>query len=443
MEIEKEFIINKFLSLKLEKGKTVIYIAGEIFYQCKFLLIEIPKKEMQSSSLRYLNSIDEVAEKLDTSLEPTDGKIFTYSIPPETEFWGHCSNIQAWYENGYDTRLLHSNLAFPLLEELTEAGDLQAKRVFKEEIAERYNNGIESVRKFLKDSNYLRYLTVEEFHSYIDKNEYEAVDKLRKIQPHIDRLIYHYKKGKITRLALSGYKLKQVPREIRKLSSLEHLEMNFNLLETLPDWIGEFECLRELKVFGNQLKALPETFGGLNSLEIFNAFDNNLKQLPDSISDLKSLRVLKLYNNKLTSLPETIGNLVNLRELNLSENCLLKLPNSVGRLENLEVFSVDENNLLTLPNSIIELKNLKILGVGGNNIEELPYSDESFQNVRTLDISNNPIYKIPDFVYKLPKLDRLFIKGLRSIESLISLDKFKNKHIVVFLSRHKMLENSF
>ncbi|KKK88832.1 hypothetical protein LCGC14_2739190, partial [marine sediment metagenome] len=248
-------------------GKTVIYIAGEKFYQCKYLLIEIPKKEMRSNSLIYLNSIDEASEKLDTSLEPIKGRVFTYSIPPETEFWGHCSNIQAWYENGYDTRLLHSNLAFPLLEELTEAGDPQAKKVFKEEIAERYNNGIESVRKYLKDSDYLRYLTIEEFHSYIDADEYEIVCKLKKIQPHIDRLIYQYKKGKITHLLLSGYKLKKVPSEIRSLTSLEYLEMNLNKLETLPDWIREFKSLKKLSVYGNQLKSLPETIGELKSLE--------------------------------------------------------------------------------------------------------------------------------------------------------------------------------
>ncbi|KKL59504.1 hypothetical protein LCGC14_2214680, partial [marine sediment metagenome] len=262
MEIEKEFIINKFLSLKLEKGKTVIYIAGERFYHCKFLLIEIPEKQ-----LRSFNSIDEASESLNSSLEPTKDRVFTYNIPPETEFWGHCSNIQAWYENGYDTRLLHSNLSFPLLEELTEAGDPQAKKVFKEEIAERYNNGIESVRKYLKDSNYLRRLTIEEFHSYIDADEYEIVCKLKKIQPHIDRLIYQYKKGKITHLMLSGYKLKKVPSEIRNLTSLEYLEMNSNKIEILPNWIKEFKSLKKLSVYGNQLKSLPETIGELKSLE--------------------------------------------------------------------------------------------------------------------------------------------------------------------------------
>ena len=431
MEIEKEFIINKFLSLKLEKGKTVIYIAGERFYHCKFLLIEIPKKEMRSNSLRYLNSIDEASEKLDTSLEPIKGRVFAYNIPPETEFWGHCSNIQAWYENGYDTRLLHSNLSFPLLEELTEAGDPQAKKVFKEEIAERYNNGIESVRKYLKDSNYLRRLTIEEFHSYIDADEYEIVCKLKKIQPHIDRLIYQYKKGKITHLMLSGYKLKKVPSEIRNLTSLEYLEMNSNKIEILPNWIKEFKSLKKLSVYGNQLKSLPETIGELKSLEIFIAFDNELERLPNSIGDLKSLITLRLNNNKLITLPETVGGLKNLKDLEIENNQLNLLPSSIGMIESLEGLILRKNKLSKLPDSIGKLTHLKVLSVGGNNLEKIPNSIQNLINLRVLNISENPLLYLPKGVYSLPNLMEINVKGLILIEPIISKNNFRNKDIII------------
>ncbi|KKL47399.1 hypothetical protein LCGC14_2335940, partial [marine sediment metagenome] len=83
-------------------------------------------------------------------------------IPPETEFWAHCSNIQAWVEHGYDTCILHSNLAFPLLKELTKAGDPQAKKVFKEEIAKRFLKGNFSVKENLVEEKYLNYLNKEE-----------------------------------------------------------------------------------------------------------------------------------------------------------------------------------------------------------------------------------------------------------------------------------------
>ena len=38
-----EFRINEYLTLKLEEdGKTFIYVAGKLFRQCKYLLINIP-----------------------------------------------------------------------------------------------------------------------------------------------------------------------------------------------------------------------------------------------------------------------------------------------------------------------------------------------------------------------------------------------------------------
>jgi len=132
------FWVNDFLSLKLEGSATNIYVKGERFDQCKFLLLDIPVNEI--TALKDLESIDEAAERLDKSME-MEKKSKKVQIAPEVEFWGHCSNLQVWAEHDYDTRLIHSNLAFPLLRKLTEVGDLFAKRVFKDEIAKRFESG--------------------------------------------------------------------------------------------------------------------------------------------------------------------------------------------------------------------------------------------------------------------------------------------------------------
>lgn len=83
-------------------------------------------------------------------------------IPPEQEICGHFSNLQAWIENDYDTRLLSSNLAFPLLQKLAEVGDPQAKKVFKEEIVKRLMHGYPTTTHFLVNGKYLDYFTQEE-----------------------------------------------------------------------------------------------------------------------------------------------------------------------------------------------------------------------------------------------------------------------------------------
>ncbi|MFX1389090.1 MAG: GTP-binding protein [Promethearchaeota archaeon] len=161
-----EFVINEYLKLRLEFGRTNIYVNGRLFNQCKYLLLNIPIKEIDQ--YQYIDSIDEAVDRLDSSLE---GGVSNPYITPETEFWGHCSNIQAWYENGYDTRILHRNLAFPLLHELVKVGDPLAKKVYKEEIALRLESGYPSVIQYLVLGGYLKYFKEEELSFLLDNQD--------------------------------------------------------------------------------------------------------------------------------------------------------------------------------------------------------------------------------------------------------------------------------
>ncbi|MFW9820337.1 MAG: hypothetical protein ACFFE5_12070, partial [Candidatus Thorarchaeota archaeon] len=148
----KEFKVNSYLTLKLEGGRTNIYVKNRLFRQCMYLLLNIPISRIDEYD--EIQSIDEAAVKLNRSMERDHRK-----VPPETEFWGHCSNIQAWADNEYDTRILHRNLAFPLLKALVDSGDPIARRKFKEEIAIRYATGHPTVIRFLTQNGYLHYLT--------------------------------------------------------------------------------------------------------------------------------------------------------------------------------------------------------------------------------------------------------------------------------------------
>lgn len=149
----KDFVLSRNLLLRLEKDQTVIYVAGERFNQCKYILLS--RKVDRLEDLLSLDSIDELADKLDNSMERKRKSI---EISPETEFWAHCSNLQMWYENNYDSRLLHSNLAFPLLKKLTEVGDIKAQRVFKEEIAKRFESRYPAVVAYLIREKYYEFL---------------------------------------------------------------------------------------------------------------------------------------------------------------------------------------------------------------------------------------------------------------------------------------------
>ncbi len=187
-----EFNVNEYITLRLTKKETFIYVMGERFLQCKYLLLNIPAEEVDTFD--ELISIDEAAEFLDNSLEreldiqPPLDRI--NKLSPETEFWGHCSNLQVWAERNYDSRLLHRNIGFPLLKKLTDIGDPLAKKVFKEEIAKRIESGFKPTITFLVEEGYLDYLSTD-YIIYIMKKEYlnhlfdpltEEIEKTKKSQ---------------------------------------------------------------------------------------------------------------------------------------------------------------------------------------------------------------------------------------------------------------------
>ena len=57
----KEFKINKYIKLKLEDGRTTIYVNNRKFTQCMYLLLNIPVNRIED--LDEIDSIDEAAEK--------------------------------------------------------------------------------------------------------------------------------------------------------------------------------------------------------------------------------------------------------------------------------------------------------------------------------------------------------------------------------------------
>lgn len=155
-----EFKVNDLITLKLEENKTHIYVAGKKFRQCKKIILELPIENI--TEFKELKSIDELIDKQENPSEDLSS-----IITPEAEFWGHCSNIQVWAEYEYDTKLLHRELAFPLLFRLTNAGDLKAKSAIKKEILKRFEKNYLPVIFYLLVEDYPKYVFTEEEQSNI------------------------------------------------------------------------------------------------------------------------------------------------------------------------------------------------------------------------------------------------------------------------------------
>ncbi|MFW9881582.1 MAG: leucine-rich repeat domain-containing protein, partial [Candidatus Thorarchaeota archaeon] len=325
-----------------------------------------------------IESIDEAAVKLDRSMERNHRK-----VPPETEFWGHCSNIQAWADNEYDTRILHRNLAFPLLKALVDAGDPIAKRKFKEEIALRYATGHPTVIRFLTQNGYLHYLTEDEFESMLIDIDFPSIDEYsRKILP--------------------------------LLENIENTQVIQQLKQFTTTFVNKFRFKYKYLILLKVIEKLPNTVQQEFIEIIYNKYKN-----------VRSFPILKFLNKaqinycnldlKIISYEDRLIGLVLDSKANLKNKMIENIVDIKGLEEYSEnIIDIDLSyNRITTLKGIEKLKNLKKLSLKNNYIEKIECL-EGLNNLEFLDLSGNiNIEKIPDSLNKLPNLKTVKLTGCR------------------------------
>jgi len=252
---KKVFMINEFISLKLIFSKTLIYVCDDLFLTCQKIAINIVPFEIEKYT--DFNDIDDIIDFY-KSHAPTKEEI---SITPEEEFWGHCSNLQAWVENDYNTYFLSKNLSFPLLKELSSRGIPYFTTIFKEELIHRIKmGGIKTLLYFIVDTgeNYLNYLTEEELFDYL--LPFEEAEIIKNI-------------GKFIPLE---YTLTTSLRDSRRFSSVrEDKKMHFCIEN---NHISELEILLDVKTYSDQYRSALLQVKNLRYLEelaIYRSYDVN------------------------------------------------------------------------------------------------------------------------------------------------------------------------
>ncbi len=348
----QKFIVNEVITLKLENRESNIYVKDKLFKQCKYLLLNLSVEDIRSFD--EIESIDEAAEKLDKSLERTEEN----QLSPEEEFMAHCSNLQVWVENDYNTRLLHRNIAFPLLKALVDTGDITARRVFKTEIVKRIRSGCPSVISYLLqeyytyfiegvsfDVEYIFFLDVEEFEFLL----YDLEENIRKQikDALLKRIKYPGSKHEIKE------KCFQFLKKFRYGPNLKYVEFNGEKFFVNNDELIII-ITKDKKIENmNDLRGLLK----LRNLKKLDLSGNNIKVI-NNLINLKNLRILKLIDNKIEEI-NGLEKLRNLRELFLSRNNIADIK-GLESLKKLEYLSLSQNRIEEIKGlrGLTTLKNL-------------------------------------------------------------------------------------
>jgi len=81
------FEVNKYISLKLIQDETLIFVDGERFDQCRYVLLVDP---LRNEDQEEIGSIDEAQAMYNNDLE-NEISPEQLGISHEQEFWAHCS----------------------------------------------------------------------------------------------------------------------------------------------------------------------------------------------------------------------------------------------------------------------------------------------------------------------------------------------------------------
>ena len=250
--------LNENIVLKLILDKTLIFVCGDLFITCQKTIIALAPTEFKDYDDFY--EIDDIIDYYrEEETKNKEWKEQGVSISPEEEFWVHCSNMQAWVDSGYNSRVLSKSVSFPILIELSKREYSQFTAFLKEDLVQRIQSGSYNAIEYFMQEDFYRFFTQDEFFELllcpeeteimkevasVSKLEYcitASVNASRGLfsQRVSGKVHFSYEKGHITELELffdeiplSRSRIREVIREVKKLTHLKEVAI-YGYIQTM------------------------------------------------------------------------------------------------------------------------------------------------------------------------------------------------------------------
>ncbi|RUS80221.1 hypothetical protein EGW08_012017, partial [Elysia chlorotica] len=195
-------------------------------------------------------------------------------------------------------------------------------------------------------------------------------------------------------LILASNNLRSIPPEIKRMRTLEKLDLSKNGIRCSS-------C--------NDLSGLPLEMAQLTNLTEFSISECNLPHVPPAIFKMTSLRVLDLSRNKVNILLPDIGQLTSLVKLNLQQTNITSLPPEIAYCQQLQEIYLWGNSVETLPETLPEMPNLRVLALNYRSF--CGVVDPYMENI--LKKGQMKSEHIPMVVFELPALQVLDLESTK------------------------------
>lgn len=265
-------------------------------------------------------------------------------------------------------------------------------------------------------------------------------------------------------LTLRYDRLSTLPKGLTKLSRLKMLDISANSFTVLPAELSQLCYLEELylnkenkldveKSFSviNQLPSLkrlhmdsmvniklPKTLPLNTSLEYLSFRYSNLNKIPSALTSFKNLKVLDLEGNKITSLSRKLKRIESLEELSLGLSSNLNLKKAfkvISQTPHLSLLHFDNTQITQWPADLSQVKNIKSISLKNDHLLTFPSGISSLPNLKVLDVSGNDFKYLPQELFKLNKLEELYLTNdfnldtKQSVSILNQLPQLKILHL--------------
>jgi len=196
-------------------------------------------------------------------------------------------------------------------------------------------------------------------------------------------------------LNLDGGKIKQFPTEIARIDKLKTLNLKNNLLTSLPSNFAasSLDSLKKLNLSNNEIQSLPNSFGRLTVLEDLDLDKNLISEI--NVVFPRSLKKLSMKSNRLVSFPD-LQESKNIKEIYLSQNNISgNLPGWIGDFAQLRILDVDDNSIENIEDNAGRCDTLQTLYIRRNKltISGLPSRLLTSKSLATLQLEGNKITK--------------------------------------------------